>query len=837
MLATYIRNIGPFRFLVALLATSVITFNLVTLDFQFADQISSVVAALLAVLSLGGLGNPSPKLTIEEGIRKIAEEVRDVWKEQERKRGLSDTSFIPLRVKIISGLDARHGEVSAFLATPAKSPLWNLEDMRRSCAAVVYRSDVRRVVIFGEEGTGKSTLAVALTLGLIERYFTKRGDLVPLCLSLNSWDARRDSFEDWLNRRLETTYPILRSFRRGPDGIARTLTNSEQFVFVLDSLDEIADGSDVTGALQRIEEFFPERQRLCILARDHIYERVRLRNTAKLRLCRSTRDDVRRYLGALSARDQADGGLDALRAAIRSGRAAHRSAIVRVLRTPLYLRSAYNAIIDENVTAHELLDTAEQGGERGLKERLLAAEVDRAFTRAPILQKPRALYWLMYMARDMERRNYVSYAWWRVGDAIPRAALAAMAASLIAPAYLLAIVMPVGLTRGLAIGAGTGAILGILRGYPVGLRHVAVAAPIAWVEVFILAVLVHPPVQAVADATQLAVAIGLVLLLKERLVVDRPTVAALTAVGIAAVTALVVSVVSQVTGLQDQYRSPPDIVIGVLFGIGIAVIAARLLIERPRTQMRASRIRLTPAPRITSPIWPILAAVLPASLIGVGGGIGGTIRYGQEYGLSLMYFFGLTIGVPVGLIGGLVKWLSLPLAAGSPLEGSSPSSVEGAPLRSDRIVALLSIVSLATAATGTIAIAISYLTGPLAVIHAVNSPGFSLEPAQGILYGLTMGVIVACFFTAWPTYFIAHMWLLCLGRRYPLQHQTFLDALVNANLMRNEGPLLYFRHRELQSYLGRTTRTVNPAVAADQEAGSSATSSTPPARRSVRPRT
>lgn len=802
MFVNYLRKVGPFRGIVAALSAIVIIFNLLTQGVEFSNQISSIIAALLAALALVGVGSPSPKMSVETDMRKIAEEVRDVWKEQERKRGLSDTSFVPLRVKIISGLD-RNQQAGEFLRTPAKSPLWNLDDMRRSCAAAVYRFNVRRTVIFGAPGAGKSTLAIALTLGLLERYFDKRGDLVPVSLSLNSWDARRDTFEEWINRRLETTYPILRSFKRGEGGIARALSNTERFVFILDGLDEIADNGNFKGALKSLEEFFPERQRLCILARDRVFAEVKLGSVARLRLCGSTRVAVRNYLTALSAADSSMPGLDQLRMAVKTGRAARRSALVKVLRTPLYLRSAYHAILEESLTVNQVVATAQAGGERALKERLLSAEVDRALTRAPILQSRRAMFWLTYMAEDMERRGYQSYAWWRVGDAIPRPALVAMATTLLAPAYLLATVMPVGLTRGLAVGASVGAMAGVLRGYKVSISDVAIAAPIGWLIVFGLGYSSYGPSQAIADATELTVGVLLVLPVKELLMQRRLHVVLIAILGISSLAAASVAAVSFAIDFRDPYRTPRDILIGVLIGIGVAVVAGRLLIAQPRTQMQASRIRLTLAKRITSPVKPILAAVFAASLIGVGGGLGGGIRFGQYYGFSLILFFGATIGIPVGIVGGLVKWLSLPLAAGSAQQGSSPSTVGGAPLQSDRIVAIASMVGLAAAATGAIGVFIRLLGGPLELIQRYNPPGFSLQPIQGILYGLMMGVVVACFFTAWPTYFIAHLWLVCVGRKYPWQHQTFLDALVNVNLMRNEGPLIYFRHQDLQAFLGR----------------------------------
>ena len=41
---------------------------------------------------------------------------------------------------------------------------------------------------------------------------------------------------------------------------------------------------------------------------------------------------------------------------------------------------------------------------------------------------------------------------------------------------------------------------------------------------------------------------------------------------------------------------------------------------------------------------------------------------------------------------------------------------------------------------------------------------FSIVPADGILFGITIGLIVACFNTAWPTYALAEVWLTMLGR-------------------------------------------------------------------------
>jgi predicted NACHT family NTPase len=70
----------------------------------------------------------------------------------------------------------------------------------------------RRLVVLGEPGAGKSVLALALTLQLLEG----RGpdDPVPVLLVLSPWDARED-LESWLARRLAEEYPSVTPMPKG----------------------------------------------------------------------------------------------------------------------------------------------------------------------------------------------------------------------------------------------------------------------------------------------------------------------------------------------------------------------------------------------------------------------------------------------------------------------------------------------------------------------------------------------------------------------------------------------------------------------------------------------
>lgn len=805
MMRDYLYRVGWLRLAIAIVAGGVITFNLVLRRFDFSDQIASAIAALVALFLLIAPRERTARLELESAMSKVAQDVKSVWKQQEYRRGLDDTSFIPLRVQLFSG-GTENTAAAQFLGSPAPENLWTLIDMRRACAEAVYRFKLRRSVVFGDQGVGKSTLAIALTLGLIDRYSENaQGGLIPVTLSLNSWDVQRDKFSVWLNRRLEATYVSLRSIRsNGQGGIARTLTDSERFVFILDGLDEIPF-PDLNRAVKAIDEFFPVNQHLCILTRDSVSPQdvAALRESTRLRLCRSRLPDVRSYLTRLAEISGAQ-DLLVLRDALHTGRRGRRSAIGRVLRTPLYLRMAYKAIWSGDMQADEIVNLAMSDGADGLRSRLFAVEIARSLGQIPILQGVRVMYWLKYIATDLESRNVRAFAWWRLGDAVPRAVLVVATTLPVVPAYVLATLMPVGLTRGLAIGACAGVILGMLRGYKVSLALAVMASALSWLTVWTIGQFAVSSNQALADATEIALSLGFVHFAKEVLLAGSIRWAASALVLGSLVASGATTVVSAVVGFVDPARGFRDLTFAVLVGIGVAVIAARLLMPEPRTQMQASRIRLTLTRRITSVIPPLRSAVIAASMIGVGGGIGGGVRFGFEYGASLAIFFGFTIGIPAGVAGGFVKWLSLPLAEAEIPQGGAPSApAEGAPLRSDRLVALASISGLSLASVAAIAVFGYSLEEQLATIRQINTTAFVLEPMQGLLYGLMMGIVVACFFTAWPTYFISHLWLWVVGRRYPWRLGSFLDALVAVDLMRNEGPLLQWRHREVQKYLSQ----------------------------------
>jgi len=86
------------------------------------------------------------------------------------------------------------------------------------------------------------------------------------------------------------------------------------------------------------------------------------------------------------------------------------------------------------------------------------------------------------------------------------------------------------------------------------------------------------------------------------------------------------------------------------------------------------------------------------------------------------------------------------------------------------------------------------------VIADLHDHGFRARPVDGFLFGLTLGAIVAGFNAAWPTFFVAHIWFV-LNRGLPWRFMTFLNALHQNEILRQEGPLYQFRNDRLQTRL------------------------------------
>ncbi|MER5353711.1 NACHT domain-containing protein [Kitasatospora sp. NPDC002551] len=332
--------------------------------------------------------------------------------------------------------------------------------------------DHRRLLILGGAGAGKTTLAVLLTLELLARRLTRGEDVpVPVVLSLESWDAERVNFHDWLIGRITEEHPGLpRVDGRHPAG---QLVSERRLLPVLDSLDEL-----------------PEHRRIAVLG---ALGRQLGQDGGVVLICRTeayrdlvaAQQDVLRVDSAIEALplDPAD-VVAYLREACPPSRVEEWAPLVaelrrrpdgpvgRALSTPLMVWLLRRGYERAPADPGELVDrrrfaTAGQV-ERHLLDRIVPASFPQLPPGPDRLHPPRqweperARVWLSHLARLMSRQGTAELAWWRLfGAPVPRAlAVPVLIATGIALSALFELVLgSVGDTAGRIFGFGT--VLGL----------------------------------------------------------------------------------------------------------------------------------------------------------------------------------------------------------------------------------------------------------------------------------------------------------------------------------------------------------------------------------------
>ncbi|MFM9588656.1 NACHT domain-containing protein [Streptomyces scabiei] len=173
---------------------------------------------------------PLPVDPLERAARTLAENVLRQWRAEANAWDIAKPEPIRVRWRA-SWPDADHaynvgGEVAG------------RGDRVGTMAEAFLALRQRRLVVLGEAGAGKTTLAVLLTLDLLARRFRGAGSgPVPVFLPLETWNAERDHLHTWLARRIAEDHPALP--RVGGRHPAERLVSDGLILPVLDGLDEL----------------------------------------------------------------------------------------------------------------------------------------------------------------------------------------------------------------------------------------------------------------------------------------------------------------------------------------------------------------------------------------------------------------------------------------------------------------------------------------------------------------------------------------------------------------------------------------------------------------------
>jgi hypothetical protein len=766
---------------IALGSLSYLLFVVITEGRSAGDQTSSILTGIVLLLSLLGLaaGYSTESLppSATDAARYLREEVAGFWDSEARKRDLFSTLFVPTPLH-------RQDDASSAPEGPA---YWTAEGYIKQAVMLYIPGKPTRAVIHGGPGHGKSTYAVMTTLGLLRCGGAK---WLPLLLSLETWDPSSDTLPAWLERCLNRIYESSRLLRPlGKSTLLDRLATAGGFepVLILDDFDALPP-STRKKALQQLAETVPHNMHLVLLTRDKQppAEFDALPGAEQFELVKPDSCRAASYLRAVAmARDEAGAWQELCDELIHPD----ETALAELLTVPLYLGLARSAADAKELDPRHLLSIVRQSGVQRGRDLLLDFLLKRATNQAGLRDKRAAARHLEFIAWAMQRREVHILAWWRIHEAVPRPFLTAAATVPLLPAYWLCLSMPPGLTRGFAIGAATGIFLGITRGLTFGIKATATASALAALIVAAVGIARLGAGHVVlADEAEIVSALALVTSGK-RLLTGKLPYAIISVIGIGLVSATVTDAVVAFCPIPDA-RGFISVALAVSLGVGVAVMSARMLTS-VNEAMKPSRVELRRHPS-GNPAPHLFFGILCAMAVGVGGAFVGGLTRGIAYGLSLAVVFGLIGGVPIGFVGGLIRWLNQPAVPRTPITASARAS-----FWNDSLVAVgaMCLVGLASS------ISIGLTLGPARPLTSSLS-GIGLTPIHGVLFGVTLGAIVATFNTAWPTYMIALLWF-SARHEAPLQMIEFLSASHASGLLRQEGPLFRFSHDHLCQRLAR----------------------------------
>jgi hypothetical protein len=452
-------------------------------DFTVSASLAALLAGAATASGLTRKGNDGPASgdaaadkALQQLVDRLAPIVRLEYEAQERQ--LTGSGLLP-----VSWLLIQAGASPPLEASAARPPGWPASqgdaDWPGNLAALFQNLHQKQLIILGEPGSGKTTIAVSLLLRLI----SARGpaDPLPVRFSIGSWNPRVESLHAWLWRRLVQDYPELEPRFSSPEiSTLHDALTKHWIIPILDGFDEIRDadlrnyavdairkqqGSDLPMIItSRMAEFNALTRSLNSFPGATVVSMQPLRPEQALTHLAATAPDGQRELW--------DG---VLLVAANEGSAPLASALA----SPLMVWLAGVGLDSGQVRAEDLLARKLPPGRDPLEKHLLAALVPGAF--AVALRRPlredklatrdpaEATRWLTFLARRLQRHNMSEIAWWQLQALAPLWAVGCG----IAAAIGLIVGLLAGASALLAIEADLAALLGLLFGFGFGQAYSA----------------------------------------------------------------------------------------------------------------------------------------------------------------------------------------------------------------------------------------------------------------------------------------------------------------------------------------------------------------------------
>jgi len=185
-------------------------------------------------------------------IHDMADIIHRQWHEEQSRRKENDPFLLPVRWKNSPKQYAAHW--ATVRGVPENNEEIALDGVLDEVTKVFKSVPSKRLVILGQGGAGKTTLAIELLLKLLSSAHHSAGDPVPAIFNLASWDPVQQSLRDWITERITVDYQGLNTTIKRHRTFFTQLVYADHVLPVLDGFDEI-DPDLRTSAIQALNVY------------------------------------------------------------------------------------------------------------------------------------------------------------------------------------------------------------------------------------------------------------------------------------------------------------------------------------------------------------------------------------------------------------------------------------------------------------------------------------------------------------------------------------------------------------------------------------------------------